>query len=122
MSTSSPLLLFFSLVLLFSQKTTANGSINTTMKDQVAGLVGAIVDQSSRIGKEEKIAMEIAINDVYEKTNQSFHLHIMNSQKDPMQAALAGVSWLLFSTNKLCFKLSFFFIQAIPFTCQYNST
>ncbi|KAJ0101036.1 hypothetical protein Patl1_04782 [Pistacia atlantica] len=67
---------------------TANGS--ATEKGPVAGVVGAIVDQDSRIGKEAKIAMEMAIKDFYEKTNQRFHVRIVNSQNDPVQAAFAA--------------------------------
>lgn len=109
MDTCSLHLFFFPLLLLLSVKATANGSfINATEKDLVAGVVGAIVDQDSRLGKEEKIAMEMAIKDFYEKTNQRFHLHIVNSQNDPVQAAFAGecdMIKLLSFTNNLSFRL-----------------
>ncbi|KAL5738111.1 hypothetical protein ACOSP7_030872 [Xanthoceras sorbifolium] len=79
-----PLLLFFlSSILLISQKVVANKITN-------AGAVGAIVDQSCRNGKEAKVAMEIAIKDVYHKLNHSFYLHMINSERSPIQSAFAA--------------------------------
>ncbi|KAF3442449.1 hypothetical protein FNV43_RR16365 [Rhamnella rubrinervis] len=62
------------------------------MKDNehVVGIVGAIVDHTSRIGKEEKVAMRMAMEDFYSITNQTLILHIIDSQRDPMHAALGA--------------------------------
>ncbi|XP_044507851.1 glutamate receptor 2.8-like [Mangifera indica] len=91
MSISSFHLFFFHLLLLLLLKATANGSYtNAVEKEHVVGSIGAIVDLDSRIGKEEKIAMEMAMRDFNVKTNQSFHLLILNSQKDPVYAAFAA--------------------------------
>lgn len=88
-----PTFTFLALVLLFAQKATVYASTNNTLgKDHVKGTIGAILDPSSRIGKEQKVAMEMAIKDVFDKTNQSFDLQIKNSQREPVQAALAGKS------------------------------
>ncbi|GAV64037.1 Lig_chan domain-containing protein/SBP_bac_3 domain-containing protein/ANF_receptor domain-containing protein, partial [Cephalotus follicularis] len=78
---------FLALLLLFSA---ANGSINTKEDDQKRDIIGAIVDYSSRVGKEEKVAMEMAIKDIYDKTNQSFVLRILNSQRVSTQAVIAA--------------------------------
>ncbi|CAL5335997.1 unnamed protein product [Camellia sinensis] len=62
-----------------------------------SGNIGAIVDNSSsRMGKEAKVAMEIAIHDFNTQTttNQSLilrlHIPIISKQSEPIQAALAG--------------------------------
>ncbi|KAA8523967.1 hypothetical protein F0562_010602 [Nyssa sinensis] len=88
-------LLFFCIAALaallsFSKKATVHADMNSTRKNHVKGTVGAIVDYSSRIGKEEKLAMEMAIDDFYNYTNQSLILQLKNSQGDPIKAALAA--------------------------------
>ena len=71
----------FSVVLLFSlQGITSYGAI-----------IGAIVDLSSRVGKEEKVAMEMAIEDFQNRTNQSLVLQVKDSQGKPIHAAVAGM-------------------------------
>ncbi|KAL5715908.1 hypothetical protein ACHQM5_017667 [Ranunculus cassubicifolius] len=52
--------------------------------------IGAIVDYSSRIGKEENIAMNIAADDFYYYTNYRPVVHIVDSRKDPTHAASAA--------------------------------
>ncbi|PON92788.1 Ionotropic glutamate receptor, metazoa [Trema orientale] len=56
----------------------------------VTGVVGAIVDDSCRVGKEERVAIKMALQDFHKATNQSLILHIRSSRRDPMQAALAA--------------------------------
>ncbi|KAK3198793.1 hypothetical protein Dsin_022208 [Dipteronia sinensis] len=86
-------LFFLSLILLtFSQNVLANESTG-------AGAVGVIVDQSCRRGKEAKVAMDIAIQDVYHKMNHNFHLHIINSQSNPIHLAFAAKA--LMDTHKV---------------------
>ncbi|TXG66812.1 hypothetical protein EZV62_008087 [Acer yangbiense] len=94
MDTLPDLVLFFlSLILLtFSHNVVANESTG-------AGAVGVIVDQSCRRGKEAKVAMEIAIQDVYHNMNHSFHLHIINSQSNPIHSAFAAKD--LINTHKV---------------------
>ena len=77
--------------LLFLQMETAHGS--TDLIDDVKGSIGAIVDYSSRIGKEEKVAMEMAIENFNSQyTDLHIDLLINSSQGEPIQAALAGKS------------------------------
>ncbi|KAI3789558.1 hypothetical protein L2E82_02357 [Cichorium intybus] len=52
--------------------------------------IGAILDQTSRPGKEAKVAIEIAIQDFNIKTNQTSVLYIQNSRNKPGQAAIAA--------------------------------
>ncbi|KAK7257182.1 hypothetical protein RIF29_30965 [Crotalaria pallida] len=56
----------------------------------VKGIIGVILDRSSRIGQEQAVAMNMALEDFYHYSNQSFVMHIRNSQGDPLQAALAA--------------------------------
>ncbi|XP_047336098.1 glutamate receptor 2.8-like [Impatiens glandulifera] len=56
-----------------------------------AGIIGAILDKSSRVGKEERVAMEIAIDDFYNRTNKRFLLQFEDSNyKEPVQASVAA--------------------------------
>lgn len=52
--------------------------------------IGAIFDQTSRPGKEAKVAIEIAIQDFNIKTNQTSVLYLQNSRNKPGQAAIAA--------------------------------
>ncbi|OMO89278.1 Ionotropic glutamate receptor [Corchorus capsularis] len=57
-------------------------------------IIGGIVDNTTRIGKEERVAMEMALEDFNTnyKGNQSLILHVKNSSnKFPLQAALAAM-------------------------------
>ncbi|KAK3030272.1 hypothetical protein RJ639_039855 [Escallonia herrerae] len=51
--------------------------------------IGAIVDTRNRVGKEAKVAMEMAISDFNRDTNQNLVLHVRNSRGEPIRAALA---------------------------------
>lgn len=90
-----PLFYFVTIVLVFRPVRTADHDGNTpnAMRNIEAGMgvVGAIIDNSSRVGKEERVAMEMAMEDFYANGNQRLVLQIRHSlQRDPMQAALAG--------------------------------
>ncbi|PWA35751.1 ionotropic glutamate receptor, metazoa, Periplasmic binding protein-like I [Artemisia annua] len=52
--------------------------------------IGVILDQTSRPGKEAKVAIEIAIQDFNNKTNQPSVLYIHNSKNKPVRAAIAA--------------------------------
>lgn len=82
---------FLALVLLLVEKATVDGRTTTLGKEHVRGIIGAIIDYRSRVGKEQKVAMEMAIKDVFDKTNQRFDLHIKNTHSEPVQATLAGM-------------------------------
>ncbi|CAK9182953.1 unnamed protein product [Ilex paraguariensis] len=56
----------------------------------VKGIIGAVVDERTRAGKEEKVAMEMAISDFFNHTNQRLILRVKNSKGQPVQAALAA--------------------------------
>ncbi|KAG6793677.1 hypothetical protein POTOM_002892 [Populus tomentosa] len=81
------------LLLTPSSSTAADRSSGTKGNLQhVNGVVGAIVDTSSRVGKEERVAMEIAREDLYRYSNQTLILHVKDTdQRKPIRAALAGM-------------------------------
>ncbi|KAH7512618.1 hypothetical protein FEM48_Zijuj12G0110000 [Ziziphus jujuba var. spinosa] len=88
-----PLYHFLIFVLISTENfTAADHKIGSEkMKDGgVIGILGAIVDNTSRARKEEKVAMKMAIEDFNSSTNQTLILHIINSSGDPLQAALAA--------------------------------
>ncbi|KAK9085450.1 hypothetical protein Sjap_025861 [Stephania japonica] len=53
--------------------------------------LGAIVDSSTPIGKQEAIAMQMAIDDFYKNSSNKPLLHIRSTGGSPSQAAFAGV-------------------------------
>lgn len=58
--------------------------------NHVNGIIGAIVDNTSRIGKEQIVAMEMAVEDFNGDRNHSLVLQVRTSMREPLQAALAG--------------------------------
>ncbi|KAK1416727.1 hypothetical protein QVD17_25843 [Tagetes erecta] len=52
--------------------------------------IGAILDQTSRPGKEAKVAIEIAIQDFNNETDQPAVLYLLNSRSKPIHAAIAA--------------------------------
>ncbi|XP_052301916.1 glutamate receptor 2.8 isoform X13 [Populus trichocarpa] len=77
----------FALILLLTSGTGADQSTKTQAIFKGSARIGAIVDTSSRIGKEEIVAMEVAKEDFYGFGNLTFLL-INDSQKDTIHAAL----------------------------------
>ncbi|XP_022877452.1 glutamate receptor 2.8-like isoform X1 [Olea europaea var. sylvestris] len=66
----------------------------------VEQVIGAILDCDTRVGKEERVAMDIAIQDFNMEQNQTFiKLRSKCSQQKPLQAALAARH--LISKNKV---------------------
>jgi len=59
--------------------------------------IGAIIDVNSRTGKEEKTAMEIAVQKFNNGSpNHKLSLYFQDSRSSPLQAARAGNILLLF--------------------------
>ncbi|XP_052301896.1 glutamate receptor 2.8 isoform X10 [Populus trichocarpa] len=77
----------FALILLLTSGTAADQITKTQAIFNGSTGIGAIVDTSSRIGKEEIVAMEVAKEDFYGFGNLTFLL-INDSQKDTIHAAL----------------------------------
>ncbi|KAF9618742.1 hypothetical protein IFM89_002437 [Coptis chinensis] len=60
-------------------------------QDDIAN-IGAIIDVSSRIGKEEKVSMEIAIQTIYNASSNKHKLvlHVRDTGGNPLQAYMAA--------------------------------
>lgn len=54
------------------------------------GRIGVIVDLASEAGKEEKLAMELAIDSFYKSTGCRLALHVKDSGDNPVRALSAG--------------------------------
>lgn len=59
----------------------------------VIGTIGVITDSSSRAGREEKIAMEIAVDDFYNLTGNKLALELRDLSGVPANAFLNGKSF-----------------------------
>ena len=63
-----------------------------TTNDNKLTNIGAIIDVESRIGREEKTALEIAVQgfNSNDSNNHKLSLYIQDSGRNPLQAATAG--------------------------------
>lgn len=79
------------LILLFSPYVAVNENRGEHRPGELRS-IGGIVDYLSASGKEEKIAMEMAIDDccAYAPLHCGVTLHLMNSGNDPLTAASSG--------------------------------
>ncbi|KAL3508726.1 hypothetical protein ACH5RR_028127 [Cinchona calisaya] len=71
----------------------ASGSMHKEKTENilaVKGIIGAIVDYSTRIGKEEIVAMNMAVEDVYNQTKRHLVLLVKDSRGEAVQATLAA--------------------------------
>lgn len=83
-STTFSLPLLFSFLLVLS-----HGSFTTA--ETVTVNIGVVIDADSRIGKEQKVAMEIAVENFNTTSTQhKLSLHFQAAGRDPLQAAYAG--------------------------------
>ncbi|XP_058076496.1 glutamate receptor 1.2-like [Magnolia sinica] len=76
-----------SFIFLYQPKLMAARDNNNKWKIRSAGSIGAIIDSTTRPGKEEKIAIEMAIRDFFRSTGFKATVHIRDSKGDPVQAA-----------------------------------
>lgn len=53
-------------------------------------IIGAILDLSSRAGKEEKVALDLAMEDFYPHLSSRPTLLLRDSMKDPVRALYSG--------------------------------
>lgn len=66
----------------------------------VKGIIGAIVDYSTRIGKEETVAMQMAVEDFNNQTKQQLLLLVKNSRGEAVQATHDGISFFFCPLDK----------------------
>ncbi|KAK1416724.1 hypothetical protein QVD17_25840 [Tagetes erecta] len=72
------------------QATPLTGSPTTMPKPQNETRIGVILDQTSRPGKEAKAAIELAIQDFNNKTDNPLVFYLQNSRNKPVYAAIAA--------------------------------
>ena len=58
--------------------------------DQIIGSIGGVIDKSSHVGKELKIAMEMAVHDFRRSTCSKLVLHLRDSNGNSAHAETAG--------------------------------
>ncbi|KAI7750409.1 hypothetical protein M8C21_013426, partial [Ambrosia artemisiifolia] len=75
---------------LLLQPTIATESLTATPKAGNETAIGVILDQTSRPGKEAKVAIELAIQDFNIKTDKPLVLYLKNSLNKPVHAVLAA--------------------------------
>ncbi|CAK7323978.1 unnamed protein product [Dovyalis caffra] len=61
--------------------------------------LGGIVDCTTRAGKEEKVAMKMAIQDFYSNATQQPNLYVKDSKGDSIRAASSGETDMILSLN-----------------------
>lgn len=62
-------------------------------KPQFTGTIGAIVDTTFKAGKQEKLAIGMAVEDFSSSTGHKPLLHVRDSEGNPVQAAWEGEFW-----------------------------
>ncbi|CAL8996363.1 unnamed protein product [Prunus brigantina] len=81
------------LLLVGSAKASGRGNKCQITQQKIAG-IGVVIDYSSRVGKEKKIAMKMAIQDLFHSTCARLDLHLKDSQGNSA-GAIAGAINLL---------------------------
>lgn len=69
----------------------SSGSSTAAASGKSATSIGVVIDEDSRVGKEQKIAMKIAVLNLNNSTNHKLIIHFRNiNAGNPLQAAIAG--------------------------------
>lgn len=79
----------FALILLMLAPLTV-GKGERRKEREAAGRIGVIGDLGSEAGKEEKLAMELAVDSFYKSTGCRLALHVKDSGNNPVRALSAG--------------------------------
>ncbi|KAL2893092.1 Glutamate receptor 2.7 [Bienertia sinuspersici] len=76
------LYMLVALLLMSSNESSAHrGRFNCLMYKNVTGSIGVIIDRSTRVGKEQEIAMKIAVQDTYRDSCIQLTLHVRDSSQ-----------------------------------------
>lgn len=85
------LALSYSILLLSVKFISSNaGQVNNEGSNFI-NTIGGVVDCNTRVGREEKIAMDIAVQDVYSSTGHSLTTHIQDLSGKSDRAASSGM-------------------------------
>jgi ionotropic glutamate receptor len=86
------LVFLYSILLLSITFILSNSSGQLNDEDtEFISIIGAVVDCSTRVGREEKIAMDIAVQDIYRLTGHNLALHVLDLPENSARAAFAGM-------------------------------
>ncbi|KAM1177301.1 hypothetical protein COP2_017197 [Malus domestica] len=86
---------FFLVLLSFVSSAKANGrEEKCQVTQQITARIGCVIDLSSRVGKEQKIAMEMAVQDLFKSTCAKVDLHLKDSQGNSARATAAAINLL----------------------------
>lgn len=70
---------------------------------EVVGNVGGVINLHTRVGKEQKVAMELAVQDFHESSCYSMVLHLKDSSRNSDRAASAGNKHcILWCAHQIC--------------------
>ncbi|KAL5558844.1 hypothetical protein UlMin_035055 [Ulmus minor] len=88
--------LLFVMLVMTGSKATFNGYKENkksceAAKEVVLARIGGVIDLTCRVGKEQKIAMEMALEDIYNSTCDKLDLHLKDSQGKPARAAATAI-------------------------------
>lgn len=104
----SPLLFFFLVLpLLLESKAKAieAGDNCSLITHQITGKIGGVINYSSRLGKEQKVAMEMAVEDYFRSScSTQLTLQLEDSGGDSSRVASASKA-LSLSFNKHIYKI-----------------
>ncbi|XP_058096307.1 glutamate receptor 2.7-like [Magnolia sinica] len=67
-----------------------NSQDENSKRKHFIGSIGAIIDSGTRAGKEERIAVEIAVEDLFHSASYNPVLHVRDSHGNPLRTASAG--------------------------------
>lgn len=120
------------LILSGSKATIITNKCSAATKRAVAAKIGGVVDYTTRIGKEQKIAMEVALEDYINNFDSSasacskLDLHIKDSQGNPARAAATGTIYIFIYILYMYSSTSFhayidFFLLLYIFLVLYPS-
>lgn len=99
---SRPLCLLF-LLTIFFLSFMSFGPTAAAADDKSTTIIGVVIDEASRVGKEHKTAMKIAVQKFNNSSNHKLIIHFRNiGAGDPFKAATAG--WFSSVAFHACFS------------------
>lgn len=88
-----PYIFYIFVVLLLMLSTKGGASVrryNCSVHRNAVTSIGAVIDGSARVGKEQIIAMKIAVRDIYRDSCSQIALHVRDSSESSVHATAIG--------------------------------
>ncbi|KAB2619390.1 glutamate receptor 2.5-like [Pyrus ussuriensis x Pyrus communis] len=86
---------FLVLLLLVSSVKASGREKKCQVTQQITARIGCVIDLSSRVSKEQKIAMEMAVRDLFKSTCAKVDLQLKDSQGNSARATAAAINLLI---------------------------